>query len=88
MSDELKLNVEPVARIADDIAASLIECGENINRIARVIRSEQDFSEAGEIVSEVTRCLHALPLDCVSDAMIKEYEKLIFQIKEQSANKT
>lgn len=69
------MNVEPTAQIIDQMAKELVYRSERLKQLAESMRTKEDLTYAGEVVSEITNMIANLRLDLMVQRPLRETMK-------------
>ena len=71
------MNVEPTAKIIDDMASILNRYAEKLRYDASRMRETGSFVYASEVLNDITNCFNNLRTDLMVTRPIREYERAI-----------
>jgi len=69
------MNVEPTAQIIDEMAKTMRDYANSLDRVAKKMREREDFEYASEAIITATNCLQNMRLDLLITRPLRELQR-------------
>jgi len=73
----MTINVEPTAKVIDDMAEKLEYYARDLRIISKKMRKTNDLTYASEALNSITNCFNNLRLDLLATRPIRELSRIV-----------